>query len=60
MEIATAFEPDCEPVIQWTADRVFTGGETVYYDGQMWYAQWWTRNQRPGESQWGPWRNLGR
>jgi len=51
---------DVDPAHEvWTADRVFTGGETVYYDGNLWYAQWWTRNQRPGADQWGPWRNLG-
>jgi len=44
----------------WTADRVFTGGETVYFDGYLWSAQWWTRNQVPGADAHGPWRNLGR
>jgi chitodextrinase len=44
----------------WTADRVFTGGETVYFDGYLWSAQWWTRNQKPGADAHGPWRNLGR
>ena len=60
MEIATTVPVEADtPVFDiWTADRVFTGGETVYYDGYLWYAQWWTRNQRPGESQWGPWRQL--
>ncbi len=41
----------------WTPSRVFTN-EVVYYRGQLFQAQWWTRNQHP-TTQWGPWLHLG-
>ncbi len=44
---------------QWTSSWVYTGGETVVHDGHLWQAQWWTRNQEPGASPWGPWKDLG-
>jgi len=41
---------------KWTSSWIYTGGETVEHDGQLWVAQWWTRNQEPGASPWGPWK----
>ncbi|WP_419672775.1 ExeM/NucH family extracellular endonuclease [Agromyces seonyuensis] len=43
----------------WTDSWIYTGGEVVAHDGHLWKAQWWTRNQEPGASQWGPWKDLG-
>lgn len=43
----------------WTSTWVYTGGETVAHDGHLWQAKWWTRNQEPGATPWGPWRDLG-
>ncbi|GAA1522040.1 hypothetical protein BJ978_001682 [Agromyces terreus] len=45
-------------VREWTATWVYTGGETVAYEGHTWTAKWWSRNQAPGDSN-GPWRDLG-
>lgn len=48
-----------EFVPRWTPSWIYTGGETVEHDGQLWAAQWWTRNQEPGDSPYGPWRLIG-
>ena len=46
-------------VQNWTQTWIYTGGEKVVHDGHVWQAQWWTRNQQPGVSPWGPWKDLG-
>lgn len=43
----------------WTPSWVYTGGEVVGHDGQLWKARWWTRNQEPGTGSWGPWELVG-
>lgn len=43
----------------WAASTVYLGGETVAHAGHQWKAKWWTRNQEPGASPWGPWEDLG-
>ncbi|GII98508.1 5'-nucleotidase [Sediminihabitans luteus] len=45
--------------VAWTSSMVYTGGEVVSHDGHRWSASWWTRNQEPGASPWGPWKDLG-
>ena len=47
------------PVQQWTASWVYTEGATVEHGGKVWTAQWWTRNQEPGASPYGPWKLVG-
>jgi len=42
----------------WTDSWIYTGGETVAYNGHLWKASWWTRNQVPG-TPWGPWQKVG-
>lgn len=42
----------------WTRSWVYTGGETVAYNGHEYRAKWWTRNQQPGDPN-GPWQDLG-
>lgn len=44
--------------LTWTSSWTYNGGETVVYNGQLWKAKWWTRNQQPGDL-WGPWQKLG-
>jgi len=39
----------------WTPTRVFYAGDVVVYNGTKYVAQWWTRNEKPGQ-QWGPWK----
>jgi len=44
----------------WSADVVFDNGDRVTYDGRIFQAQWWTRNQRPSQSgAWGAWMEIG-
>ncbi|QAY72861.1 hypothetical protein ET445_05395 [Agromyces protaetiae] len=43
----------------WTRSWIYVGGETVVYNGHLWKAKWWTRNQQPGDP-YGPWQDLGR
>lgn len=38
----------------WTASRIFESGDRVVYEGQVFEAKWWTRNQEPGDPH-GPW-----
>lgn len=45
-------------VAAWTASQVYTGGEHVVFDGEVFEAQWWTRNQQPGGAD-GPWSLIG-
>ncbi|MGF3056045.1 glycosyl hydrolase family 18 protein [Microbacterium sp. YY-01] len=38
-----------EGVVQpWFADRVYTSGDTVLHDGNVYVAGWWTRGEVPG------------
>ena len=58
MEIGNySYMADFGYVTTWTASRVFDTGALVYYDGSVFRAQWWTRNQSPS-TQWGPWQAL--
>lgn len=42
-------------VSEWAPSRIYTGGEKVTYQGTTYQAQWWTRNQAPGDEH-GPWK----
>ncbi|WP_402372254.1 beta-xylosidase family glycoside hydrolase [Isoptericola rhizosphaerae] len=44
-----------EGVAVWTPSRIFTAGDVVVHDGENYTARWWTRNQEPAWSAWGPW-----
>ena len=43
----------------WSATTVYTGGETVSYQGSLYTAQWWNQGSTPGVGQWGPWALKG-
>lgn len=43
----------------WTPSAVYTASDVVAHGGNLWRAQWWTRNQEPGSSPWGPWIEAG-
>jgi len=47
------------PVPTWDPTAVYLGGDVVAYDGRRYQAQWWTQNQTPGASPWGPWAEIG-
>ncbi|MFD5225163.1 glycosyl hydrolase family 18 protein [Microbacterium sp. NPDC058342] len=42
----------------WASDAVYTGGSVVSYQGSEYRAKWWTQNETPGATQWGPWELL--
>jgi hypothetical protein len=58
MEQGTLVVDAGEEVRAWTASWVYTGGEIVAHDGHAFRAEWWTRNQKPGDPS-GPWVDLG-
>lgn len=43
----------------WQAGQEYPGGSEVAYLGQAWRSQWWSQNEAPGASQWGPWQAMG-
>ncbi|MFG2933311.1 carbohydrate-binding protein [Streptomyces achromogenes] len=47
----------CEPA--WSATTAYTTGAEVSYGKHNWKAKWWTQNETPGASQWGPWQDEG-
>lgn len=42
----------------WTPSRIFNPGDVVSFEGERYQAKWWTRNQMPGASAFGPWQPL--
>ncbi|MEV6287154.1 carbohydrate-binding protein [Kribbella sp. NPDC051770] len=46
--------PDNSPAA-WTASKVYQGGDRVSYQGHVYEAKWYTRNQVPGTPN-GPWK----
>ncbi|WP_407319986.1 DUF1349 domain-containing protein [Isoptericola halotolerans] len=43
----------------WTASAVHEAGDVVVHAGHRWSAAWWTRDQEPEASPWGPWQDAG-
>lgn len=48
--------PDAE-TDAWTAGATYTSGDLVAFDGSLWQASWWTRDDEPG-APYGPWQEL--
>jgi chitinase len=48
---------ECKPA--WDPATAYTGGSEVSYGGHNWKAKWWTQNETPGASPWGPWEDEG-
>ncbi|KIJ44283.1 carbohydrate-binding module family 5 protein [Sphaerobolus stellatus SS14] len=40
----------CGGVAAWSSSAVYTGGQTVTYNGDTWTAKWWTQGDTPGGS----------
>jgi chitodextrinase len=49
--------PDAE-LDAWAAGTTYTAGSRVAFDGSVWAASWWTRNQEPDGSPHGPWQEV--
>ncbi|WP_324615867.1 carbohydrate-binding protein, partial [Streptomyces puniciscabiei] len=47
----------CKPA--WSSTAVYTQGNEVSYNKHNWKAKWWTQNEVPGASEWGPWQDEG-
>ncbi|WP_181804492.1 carbohydrate-binding protein [Streptomyces shenzhenensis] len=43
----------------WSSTTVYTAGNEVSYNSHNWKAKWWTQNEVPGASEWGPWQDEG-
>lgn len=43
----------------WNPETAYYASNRVSYNGRNFQAQWWTRNQVPGASPWGPWMEIG-
>ncbi|MBV2357396.1 chitinase [Streptomyces sp. J2-1] len=43
----------------WNSSTAYTGGTEVSYGHHNWKAKWWTQNEVPGASEWGPWQDEG-
>lgn len=39
----------------WDKATAYTQGTVVSYNGAYYQSKWWTQNEVPGASQWGPW-----
>lgn len=55
-------DPDAHPgtcKTAWSSTAVYTQGNEVSYGNHNWVAKWWTQNEVPGASQWGPWQDEG-
>lgn len=50
-----------QPVVPaWDPKRIYLLGDQVSYRGSVYTALWWTRDQQPGASPWGPWAEVGK
>ncbi|MCX3061638.1 carbohydrate-binding protein [Streptomyces beihaiensis] len=43
----------------WDASAVYVKGDEVTYNGHAWKAKWWTQNETPTDTDWGPWTDEG-
>lgn len=44
----------------WDANEIYTGGDVVSHNGELWEAQWWTEGEEPGTTgEWGVWQSIG-
>ncbi|MBT9492394.1 MAG: fibronectin type III domain-containing protein [Paucibacter sp.] len=55
------FAYNCTGVPEWTAQGVYTGGQTVQQAQKAFQAKWWTQNNTPASNagQWDVWKPLG-
>lgn len=44
-------EPGTENPPTWSAESTYLGGDRVTYNGAVYEAKWWTRNETPGEAE---------
>ncbi len=49
----------CSGVSAWDATRAYVKDDKATSGGKLWRAKWWTQNEAPTGSEWGPWELLG-
>ena len=49
----------CAGVAAWNASRAYVAGDKATSGGKLWRAKWWTQNETPTGTEWGPWELLG-
>jgi len=47
---------DCSGVAAYASGSVYTGGQQVVYNSQLWKARWWTQNETPSSAGTGVWQ----
>ncbi|MET7288004.1 chitinase [Streptomyces sp. NPDC005573] len=43
----------------WSSTAVYTSGDEASYNHHNWKAKWWTQNEVPTGTDWGPWQDEG-
>ncbi|MBB1510503.1 family 78 glycoside hydrolase catalytic domain [Tessaracoccus sp. MC1756] len=57
-EVGVTLGCETGPTRQWAASTQYDAGAAAAWDGKVWTAKWWTRNQQPGGKN-GPWQATG-
>lgn len=39
----------------WVGNKIYTSGDKVTFNGQVWQAKWWCSGIEPSDTSWGPW-----
>ncbi|BDZ64433.1 DUF4832 domain-containing protein [Agromyces mangrovi Wang et al. 2018] len=60
LSLATSVDVSVDeaPIPEWDPSLVYLTGDEVQFGGSTWVAQWWTRNQVPGDP-YGSWMEIG-
>ncbi len=48
-----------ESATPWSSSVTYNTGDTVSINGHNWACKWYSFNNEPGSSNWGPWKDLG-
>lgn len=55
---ASVFAADTSSSAEWVSGTTYQGGDVVTYKGKTYKCSWWTNNDIPGASEWGPWKEV--
>ncbi|WP_054711404.1 carbohydrate-binding protein [Bacillus sp. JCM 19041] len=48
-----------EGPVEWNTESIYTAGDQVLHDGQLFEAKWWTQGENPNDSgQWDVWKKI--
>ena len=54
LEVIGPVEPPLDGIAAWDANKVYTGGDKVSYQGAIYEAKWWSQGNEPTKG--GPWK----